>query len=225
MSLIKLKNKHIGLGFVIGSGPSLQFQDLDFLSNYPSIAVNSAIAKARDATYFLSDDWAVSLWDYFYKLPKKTQALLYKDKVEKYSGHIPKDRLLFFDHKKDIEFTKDPLKPIIQARTSVGSAIHFGYIMGFDPIVLLGCDCCFLNGKRYYWQFSGQKKCRQIRGKNIIYPPNKRKDGYEMDNHTIDFLNYWDKLAKQAKKQNIKILNASGGILESFPRIKLKDLI
>ena len=65
-----------------------------------------------------------------------------------------------FDHKswfspEDKSYNLDGLKltkqePIVGARVSMGSAVHLAFLMGCDPIVLLGNDCQLKNGKRYF---------------------------------------------------------------------------
>jgi len=227
------------LGFVIGAGPSLHFQDIELLRDYITIAVNSAIVKANFFDYFLSDDQAVRHWQYFYDLSKlKCICLLYDKKLKGYTKHIKSDRIVWFTHKcwydpskrtynsEGLILTKDAQKPIVGSRTSSGSGIHMAYIMGINPIVLLGHDCCFHKGKRYFWQFPGEKKtCRISGGPVIIYANKGKVSGQPVDNHSLDFLYYWENFSKQSKSQNINIINASGGILDSFPRMSIKEVL
>ena len=240
MRLKELENKHIGkIGFVVGAGPSLHDVDFSLLKDHVTIAVNSAILKSDQFDYFVSDDQAVRNWQYFDDLKyMPCICLLFHDKLKCHSGHISNRRKAFFDHKcwyspseqkhypEGLILTKDAKKPIIGARTSSGTALHLAYIMGCDPIVLLGSDCCFKRGRRYFWQFKGEKKARKINGGIPSFPMTKaRVKGECVDKNSLDFLDYWEALAEQTKKQNINIINSSDGILDVFPRISLNKVL
>jgi len=247
MNIKELQDCHDGcLGFVIGSGPSLHFiseEIFDKILKYPCISVNSAIlkffGKKCNKLYFCSDDQAARHWKYFYDLSElNCTCLLYKNKLKGHTKHISADKIVWFSHKcwycpsdgtydpEGLILTKDAQKPIVGSRTSSGTAIHLAYIMGCNPIVLLGHDCCFNKGKRYFWQFPGEKRtCRTSGGPIITYANKGKIRGHPVDNHSLDFLHYWENFAKQSKSQNINIINASGGILESFPRMSIEEVL
>lgn len=242
MNLKDIQNKHEGkLGFVIGAGPSLRNVDVEMLSGHVNISVNSSLPKVPFADYFVADDIGVKNWSYFKTdLVEKSNAvaLLYKKKLKNHVSHIPTNRIIWFDHKwwydpknekhnpDGLVMTKDAEAPIIGARTTAGSAVHLAYIMGCDPIVLLGCDCCYDGFKRYYWQFAGQPDCFRATGEKVFSIPNRGKyRGKFVDSHSMDFIEYWAALAKSASKQGIRVINASGGLLNSFPRATLEDVL
>ena len=240
MKIFELADKHVGKPcFIVGAGPSLHFQDLTPLKKHITIAVNSGICKVDFANYFVTDDTDVSNWSYFrIDLPKLKScvSLLYKAKMEKCFNHIKNK--IWYDHKfwyvpkenkyydEGLVFTKDPKKPIIGARTSTGSAIHLAHIMGCDPIILLGSDCCYAGNKRYFWQFEGEKKPYRLdRKTNFCAPNHGRIGGKPVDHHSIAFIDYFKNLARHAENQNINIINASGGILECFKKEKYEALL
>lgn len=245
MDIKTLQDKYAGkIGFVVGAGPSLHFQDLSKIKDYPIIAVNSAIVKFTDLDcqhlYFLSDDWDVSNWSYFIvDLPKMNCTnLLFKAKLSKYVRHLDPEKIVWFDHKywfnpaknkkyeDGLTFTKDASLPIIGARSSMGSAVHFAYIMGCNPIVLLGCDCCYNGNKRYFWQFEGENRPYRLdRKSNFCRPDGGKIKDKPVDHHCIAFLDYWKNLAEHADKQNIKVINASDGILDCFKKMKYEDIL
>ena len=244
MFLEDLKNyfsyKPFSLGFIIGSGPSIYNQNLEPLKKYITITVNSGIMKFPSADMFLSDDWAISEHQYFYDLKNlPCIKLLYRSKLEKYSSHIKEKEIIYFDHKsyyvpsekkyypEGLIFTKDPSLPIIGARTGAASCIHILYILGIENIILLGIDCCFSkkDNRRYFWEYENNKKTTRIDGGKIEKRINGKIRGYPVDNHSRSFLEYWEKLATQAKKQNINIINCSGGILDFFPKMKIEDVL
>lgn len=246
MLIDNLINKFSGcpLGFVVGSGPSLRHVSnghLKLISKYPIISVNSAISKftgSFDNLFFISDDIDATYWDYYIKtLPKlNCTYLLFKDKLKGTADHLDPERVLWFSHKTWYQpstkiYFEDGLfltkgEPIIGARTAAGSAVHFQYIFGVKNIILLGCDCCYEKGQRYFWQFSGQTPCKRLDKQNVFSTPNKGKFlGQPVDQHSLDFLVYWTALAKQVEKQSVNVINASGGILQWFPRMTLDKVL
>ena len=235
-----LIDKHQGsIGFICGAGPSLRHlnnSDIDILKKNVVIAVNSALPKVPFCQYFLADDIGVKNWDYYvHLLPKlDCQSLLYKDKLEDHANHLDLDKVIFFRHKwwndpknkkrnpEGLVLTKG--EPIIGARTAAGSAVHFAYLMGCNPIVLLGCDCSYDGMRRYYWQFEGETECKRITGEPVFSFPNRGKqNGKYIDAHCVSFIEYWSELSKQTKKQNIEVLNASEGLLDCFPKVSVGD--
>mgnify|MGYP005841221613 CR=1 FL=1 len=239
MNLCDFYNIHQNkTAFIVGAGPSLHFQDLNPIKDHVVFGVNSAIMKVPYADYFVSDDKAIKEWNYFYELPNlKCVKFLYKDKLhdiykspdavwyEHHPDHAPD---FSEDSDNGYEMSKDPKDPIIGARTSVASAVHLAYIMGCDPIVFLGCDCCHQRGKRYFWQFPNEPKVfRPFNPK----PPWTRanRGGYKnraVDQHCMDFLDYWRKFYNANKEKVQFVYCSEGGILDAFPNImSLKEFL
>jgi len=246
MEIKELENKHQDekIIFIAGSGPSLHFINsfLDRIQKHVVIAVNSSIVKLPFANYFLSDDIGASSWSYYRYDAKELKCikLLYREKLQKKVGHFNRGEVCWFNHKwwyspKDKKYnldglvmTKDANAPIIGARTSLASALHFAYIMGGEQtkIVMLGCDCCYMGNRRYFWQFPGEPKVFRVTGEPVFSKPNKgSRKGRPVDSHSLDFIDYWNQLAIQTKKQNIDIIDASAGILEAFPKMSLEDVL
>jgi len=231
--------------FIIASGPSIHTQDIAALdsNNVVTIAINAGIVKAPFSDYFLSDDNDVQHWSYFWKILPKNEStlLLYKDKPWLDIDNIDKKRIVWFSHKTyydniqdkyyedGLVLTKDASLPIIGARNSAGSAIHFAYIMGCSPIVLLGCDCCFVEGKKYFWQFKGESSVYKRKGKvpALTFPLSHvvKYNGHMVDRCFLEFIRYWEDLSKQCERQNIKVINASGGALDAFESQDYNDVI
>ncbi len=160
------------LCFIIGSGPSLHFQDLGMLDKHLTIAVNSGYLAFPNANFFVSDDWAVADWSYFSKdlvEAECTTVLLYEDNLQ-HAASMFGDRAVLFRHRRGYHLT-EPYKHeeyeyrIFEAQTSVGTAIHIAYNMGCRKIILLGIDDRYHEGKRYFWQFRKDKPFQ--RGKFI----------------------------------------------------------
>ena len=240
MKVSDFKDKHKGqMGFVVGAGPSLRHVDPEILKPYVTISVNSSISKFIDTSdYFLADDIGVTHWNYWQIQIKngEFQCFLFKNKLKNKAGHIDVSRIVWFDHKTWYEpskkkYHKDGLiltkdEPIIGARTSAGSALHMLYIMGCDPIILLGCDCCYEGMNRYYWQFPGEGKCYRLNKEKVFSFPNRGDHkGKPVDSHSMDFLEYWNTLSDSTKESGVNVINASGGILDAFPRQTLDEVL
>lgn len=242
MRIKDFKDKHKGkMGFVVGSGPSLRHIDPEMLSPYVTLSVNSSISKFMPvADYFLADDIGVKHWNYYALMLRGMgrgfPCFLFKSKLAKDASHIDPSRIVWFTHKTWYEpskkkYHKDGLvltkdEPIIGARTTAGSALHLLHIMGCDPIVLIGCDCCYEGMNRYYWQFPGESKCYRLNKEKVFSFPNRGKHkGKPVDSHSMDFLEYWNALSKSTQNVGVNVINASGGILDSFPRASLEEVM
>ena len=241
MKLEELQDKHKGqLCFVVGAGPSLHFQDLQPLKKHVVIAVNSGILKVPDCDYFVSDDEGAATWNYYKETARKSKCikLLYEAKLKKHVTHFDPEQVILFQHKtwydlktkKYLEgggdMTKEAIAPIIGARTSLATALHFAYIMGCDPIVLLGADCCHRDGKRYFWQYPGEARAFQAgRGSLHFAADRGRLEGKPVDSHCVEFIDYWNQFA-QANAGRANIIYASeGGILKCFPSMTLDEVL
>lgn len=240
MNLKDLEGKHAGKpGLIVGSGPSLYGIKPESLKEIGVIfAVNSSISKMTNADYFICDDYGVRTWDYYLDVLPKTDAisLLYEKKLKGQTSHLNKEKVLFFNHKwwydpkskthnpDGLVMTKNAEDPIIGARTAAGTAVHWAYIMGCDPIILVACDCCYMHGKRYYWQFPGERKCKRITGEKVFCHNNRGShQGYAVDSHSMDFIEYWTAFAKSNPDANI--LDASVGPLNVFKKLSIEDLL
>lgn len=240
MELKDIENRHLGsAAFILGAGPSLRGIDISPLYNYVTITVNSGIMKMPDCDYFVSDDQGVREWSYYLHTAKnsKCKKLLYKNKLSNAVSHFRKEDVIFFSHKtwydpiekkkypKGLELTKEANKPIIGARTSMATAVHLAYIMGCNPIVLMGCDCCYEEKNRYFWQFPGENKPVKIGSRPVLDTSLTKIEEKIVDNHCIDFNEYWGEFAK-ANKGKVDIIDtATEGLLKVFPKMSFCDVI
>jgi len=220
------------LCFIYGAGPSLHFIDCKPLEKYVAFAVNSGVIKTKRCDYFLSDDIGVSKWSYYTELLPKLNCkkLLYKEKLKHYHSHL--DNVFLFDHTWwfspfDRRYNYDGLilnktGPIIGARTSMGSAVHFAYIMGCNPIVLLGNDCCLKDGKRYFWQYPGEDAPHRVAGEKFT---NQTQNlGFSQQ----DFVEYWTCFGQMNKKiigKEVEIIDCSESILDCFMKMNVEEVL
>ena len=230
MKVSDFKNKYKGeIAFLLGGGPSLHDVDIDLITDHVCIAVNSGIQKYPFCKYFISDDEDIKNWSYYNDFIKTSSCVkfLYDKKFKNICRDL--ENVVLFKHKSFFSpennvYNLDGLKltkeePIIGSRTSMGSAAHLSFLMGCDPIVLLGNDCRLSkNGKRYYWQFPGEEK---------QYRTDKR-DFNKTQNRGFDrkaFIEYWECFAEVNKDSDVTIIDASDSSLNCFPKMSIKEVL
>lgn len=245
MNLVDLKNKHKDkLAFVVGAGPSLRFIDPELLKPYVILTANSGILKFPDCDYFVTDDDGVCTWNYWLETAKNSRCtkLLYGSKLKGKTEHLRSEEVIFFDHrqwatpqsngqllyhKENLKLTDDPEYPIIGSRSSQATAMHFAYIMGCDPIVLLANDCCYEGRNRYYWQFPGEPKAIQYRGLVESSPNRGLIKNKPVDTHCVAYNLYWDHFVEmnpEVSKTRIIYVSPTG-ILDVFPKMTIEQVL
>jgi hypothetical protein len=216
--------------FIYGAGPSLRLIDIDPLKKYISISVNSGIVKAPFSNYFITDDIGVKNWSYFISLLPmlKCISFLYKEKLSNFASHLT--NIVWTHHKEDKKLDRGDL--LINARTSVGSAVHLAYIMGCNPIILLGVDCCYCDKNRYFWQYLpiNEQPYRITREKVYSKPSHGFIDKKPVDKHCLDFIKYWNNFAEVNKDiigKEVDIINCTEGnsVLNCFENKNIKNIL
>lgn len=222
------------LCFIYGAGPSLRYVDETQLRDYITITVNSGFLKDRLCDYFVSDDLSIEDWSYYDSIWMfRRKKLLYRDKFEPICSE--KKDVIFYDHTwwfspDDKEYNYEGLKlkkeePIVGARSSVASAVHLAYIMGCNPIVLLGNDCKLSKDRhhRYFWQeWPIEKQPFRISG----YEFNSRNQNRGFNRDSL--IKYWNKFAEVNRKiigEQVEIIDCSDSDLRCFTRMHLQEII
>jgi hypothetical protein len=251
--LKKLKNKYNGKRcFVMGNGPSLNEMKIELLEKeyvwgfnrcyllYDRIAwrpqfytavddlvvpdiseeLNNQIRHSSCTTYFFPDNF------------------LYSGVIESHQNIIWfKHRGI--DHKKkgDGYFSKNPNQYVRIANTVTITAMQLAVYMGFNPIILIGCDTKFVlpddikTSGTVYDSGTGEK----ITGYKVIScrdnDPNHfdpRYFGAQRKWHAPNvngMINGYKNTNIVCKQMGIEIINATrGGELEVFPRMNFTDL-
>lgn len=245
MTLSSLKDKHKGkLAFVAGAGPSLRHISPSITKDYVTFTANSGILKFPDCDYFVTDDDGVKTWNYWQITARdsKCTKLLYEEKLKNHVGHFRPEEVVFFDHrqwatpqpgggllfhKENLKLTEDPEIPIIGARTSQATAMHFAWIMGCDPIVLLGHDCCYEGKNRYFWQFPGETRAIEYNNRIFSTPNQGTIKDKPVDIHCVQMNLYWNHFAEvnpEATKGRI-IYVSPIGILDVFPKMTMEEVL
>ncbi len=237
MRLPDFHNKHKGrLAFILGTGPSLHFEKLDGLGDFVTFAVNASVMKFRQADYFVSDYPGVMDWDYYHKtLPKfGGVSFLPRRQFGEFAYHLK--NVVFYDSKDwydpltkklepaGIRITDDPSLPIVSSRSSCGAAVHIAHLMGCDPIVLLGNDCCYTGEKAHFYNFPGEHKPQRYRGHTAPFGRKTMIRGKTLDDDHREVIDYWQALGRA--NPYINIINcATQGVLDCFPKMSLADVL
>ena len=236
MRVSDFHNKHKGrIAFILGTGPSLHFDKLDGLHGFVTFAVNASLMKYRQADYFVSDWPGVMDWDYYQKtLPKfGGVTFLPKARFGETAYHVKNvcmyESAQYYDplaqkvNPEALRVSDDPEKPIVWARSSCGAAVHLAHLMGCDPIVLIGNDCCYVGEKSHFYHFPGEHKPQRYRG---THPPTRKTmvRGKTLDDDHRDIIEYWQNFGKANPYINI-INTATQGVLDCFPKMQLADVL
>jgi len=83
----------------------------------------------------------------------------------------------------------------------------------------VGNDCCYKDYKRYYWEFSGEKKVTAAKSNkfDLVKLPLKLKQNKIIDKHCDDFLVYFKALEnsmRQQKDLDLDLINISTGLFQ-----------
>lgn len=234
MKISDFKNKYNGrMGFVLGAAPSLLHLDVSLIREHICITVNSGIVKYPDCDFFISDDYDISRWSYYRDIVKKSSCIkfLYKNKFQDKCNDL-KDFVLFC-HKswfspEDKSYNFDGLKLkkdgiLVGARTSCASAVNILFLMGCDPIVLLGNDCQLSKDKhhyRYFFQYFPKNK-QPFKIKGSAFTDQTQNRGFNKDS----FAEYWNYFAEVNKNNKVNIIDASDSCLNCFPKMSIKEVL
>lgn len=213
--LQKYQNIHKGERcFIVGTGPSLTEHDLELIKNERIFGVNALCLweryKANIDYFFIGDDCAFKkLYD---EIPENTfVASQCADLVRgnKKIQPLPVNRFSSFWPYKTKKFSLNACKVIYSFNSVIFLAIQMAIYMGFTEIYLLGVDCNYNTEKMY-----------------AVDHGIRHSGGYMKEAGAVMIENFkFVKRYLQKKRTDIAIYNASsGGMLEVFPRVNLKQL-
>jgi len=129
--------------FLIGNGPSLDNLDLSCLKNHFTIGINRAFLKI-DPTILMWQDSEL-WWNHRTEISRL--------KAVKFCRDISDPKGRFYHFKLTTGNFELPETPsILFGRGATGPvAFQLAYILGCNPIILLGMDCCYYNGKTNFY--------------------------------------------------------------------------
>lgn len=227
--LKELKKIESGRCFIIGTGPSLTFTDLEKLKNEKTFGVNS-LCKAfekigwcttyfgfLDKEVFLKYGDALKVLDskhIFYNIRVLNE--LTKRKFPLWNLSVPFNVYYgkhIFKYGIDIKtkFSGRPDKIVYDGYTVLYAMLQIAIYMGFTKIYLLGADCNYKLEKKHFIGTENDKN--EVDSKLKYLGGNAMIESY--------------KVAKvYADKHGIEIYNATrGGMLEVFERVNLDDVL
>ena len=229
-SLSEFIDKHkYQTGFVLGNGPSLRNFDSSKLESGITIAVNSSILKAPKADYYFSCDTGMVLWESWLTLRnlKCDLILATNDSFQCFESRIKGNvfdgidpsRIKYISRKKDNIF--DLGNNLVHGSSSVHAAVHFAYVMGCSPIVLVGCDLKYVDGKKRFYDFPNQPKDKLINPSYEKYrrPLSKDNPGGKIDGELSHHIRKWNSF----DLKHIEILDASDSSLIRFRKITIQE--
>lgn len=215
----KLRNKYQGKRcFIVCTGPSLSFADLEKIKNEYSFGMNS-IVKVLNQTDWKPTFYGIQDENVYEKLQGSIMAANIAEffvsdrlQLDKKEAKIHSFHLDFYGHRFICErprykFSNDPSICVFDGFSITYSLMQIAIYMGFTEIYLLGCDCNYdRDPDKQHFVSSGH------------IDPNASKMG-RLQNLAFEEANDY------AKKHNVRVLNATrGGKLETFERVSFDDL-
>ena len=233
MELIDYKNKHSGKTcFIFGSGPSIKNQDLSSIVDYYSFCSNwfpmhPEFERLKINYYCAYDDNFVSpdVNEQWYRMIKHINCIFFFPmQWNKISFRLKKLFYVNYRPRKKIynnnKFSYDIFKGFYNGDTVIiNFCIPLAFFMGFEKIILLGCECDYgfekdnnLDNAYFHSAESHETMNKHSKLSAYIWQQNVLRS-YEVIN-------------TYAKQFGKKIINATnGGRLNIFPRKKLSEII
>ena len=236
-------NAHKGRrAFVIGTGPSIQTQDLSPLSSEITISLSGfwkhpVIEQWQPTYYCFTDpmlfDGSETMREFFRSLVQRLSTSVFFVPLDA-RDVIENDELLPLNRTNFVAFSGDLSKQEPQDIDLTGSVpgvmnvaafcILLAIYMGCSPIYLLGLDHDWLahqgENRHFYAGQGGLEKHPDLK-------PMLRDWGYKFLMQCA--LSGWDayeNLLKLANKRNIRIFNATnGGFLDVFERVQYEEIL
>ncbi len=223
--LSKHKDEYKGQAcFIIGTGPSMQVNDLVKIMGIPSFSANG-IVYAYDKTDWRPTYYGIQDDSIFQKVRNLIDTKDYKDifvsnKLAKSNKDIGKDVSVFpydeeyhmydtfFKSKIYAKFSEDITDIVYDGYTILYSLIQVAIYMGFRNIYLYGCDCNYKLGVGTSY-FDGSKQSNIIKDADV----------------GIRMVKAYDDL-KRALNGKVNIFNCTrGGMLEVFERMTIDEAV
>lgn len=229
------------MGFLLGTGVSLDTVDTDRLKPYVTVGINGSLFKMPDPDYLFTCDGGITLYGLLGIVSKDTTLLIaYEGNFseggiqqisEAYS--IPKYsaiRRKVSENSKESATMRAEDDKLIFGLSSVHCAAHLMYIMGCNPIVLLGCDCKMTNGLYSFWMLPQYRDkltpsyIDEAGNANLPHPTGYRERIYkDIPGYLSSFKNYWEKMKQYAP--TVPIIDACDSEMSCFPKMSLDKVL
>ncbi len=231
----KLKNKHLDKKiFLIGNGPSLKIEDLDFLKNEITFAANKIYLAYKKTkwrpTYYLVEDDLVYKQNYNKIKNLKESIKLFPEYSLNWNKKINDAyyfKLIYLPNMENFpSFEPNPIKGIYWGSTVIYTMIQWAVYLGCKEIYLLGIDFDFVEPNNYVINQDNRKDLI-CEGEVNHFHKEYRKVGEKWNLPNLDIqLQSFNKAKEYCDKNGIKIFNASRTTkLNIFKKINLKKKI
>ena len=207
--------------FIVATGPSLTFNDLEMLKDEKTFGMNS-IVKILNKTNWKPTYYGIQDIKVYEKLKhdilNSNLNTVFISNIIARKHIIPDGSIVFPLHflnhiyssnkSYNTKFSGDIYSIVYDGYSVTYSLLQIAVYMGFKEIYLLGCDTIYSNNKKkQHFVESGH------------YDPAYKTAG---DRMTVGYLT----AKKYADTHGIKIYNATrGGMLEVFPRVNLDEIL
>lgn len=233
ISLQHFRGRHAGkMGFLLGCGPSLAQVDESLLAPYVTMAVAESVFKLPNPDYFFSCDGFMWIHGLVPAARKSTCTTIIAGNTPSVYGDS--GGMEFGVGRKWASPTAQRNIPglddteLIVGAVSSQPALHLLYVMGCDPIVLLGMDGGPIDGVHSFWMMpeyysACSPELRAFYGENPQEEHAKRHTDAECVLGGSASLSVWDEIHRHAKAT---ILNASmRSRIECFEKMELKGVL
>lgn len=215
--------------FILGSGPSVAFLNLECINKFIVITINSSIMlmdwsenKEINNRFWLSNDVLCMKWSYFnsHVLKYKCQKLVgaeWQQHAKKLAGH---DFRFFSPRITQGKLLETELG--LCTVSSVPSAIDFALFMGCKKIFLLGVDQRIVQKKSHFWQFWDKSRWPQRVDQHKNFQPEQPHQlvVFKKNYNTFKVLNeYASKNGKIIKNCSLR------SSLDIFDKISLEQAV
>lgn len=226
--ILEIKGKHQDKRcFIIATGPSLRWEDVDKLKGEVTFGINTLYkgysrSDFRPMYYMLLDRDVLTDFnkEHIDISELAEDAVFLNDMIKKRGGRIIPVSMNYLDHwfnygnkdyhySKNLKFSENLLWGLYDKYTTTITAIEAAIYMGCKEIYLLGADCNYTTEKLHFIKTEYDA---------ADWAPNKHKDTAQILRRS-NIIGY-KFIKREAEKRGVRILNATrGGRLEVFDRV------
>ena len=217
------QNKYAGERcFIVATGPSLTYEDLELLKDEYTFSMNSLVlgfehTQWRPSFYGIQDENVYEKVEHALLESNLQHVFVSNHIAAKYN--VPSSWTVFqLDYLNQrmetslhnhyyTKFSENFALKAYNGYTITYTLIQLAYYMGFKEIYLLGCDCNYVKGEKQHFIEHGHHDPTFETAKDRMFAAYKEAKVFG-DSH------------------NLKIYNATrGGVLEIFPRVCLEEVL
>lgn len=193
--------------FLVGNGPSLNATPLDRLATEYTFGMNHLTALYKLTTWrptfylCLSSDMVGANRDEFYASGKPAR-------LQFYESRYAEPGMIGLNADQEEDWSDDPCKRVSKYGTGLLAVMQLAVFMGFNPLVLVGCDLDFRPAGNHY---------------DDGYPLSA---GFDWEQENVNQVRAHEIAKVNCDRLGVKVLSATiGGKLEVYPRVSLVDLL